>query len=101
MLPRGSVKSSAIQPVMSFTDSLRALIEDGTVVWGFLSAAAIVLVLSPLVPRLAYRIGALDVPTDRPRVHTSPIPRIGGLAIVAGIAIPGAALVSDNGPYLG
>jgi UDP-GlcNAc:undecaprenyl-phosphate GlcNAc-1-phosphate transferase len=86
---------------MSFTDSLRALVEDGTVVWGFLGAAAIVLVLAPVVARLAYRIGALDVPTDRPRVHTRPVPRIGGLAIVAGIAIPGAALVADNGPYLG
>ena len=86
---------------MSFTDSLRALFEDSTVVWGFLSAAAIVMLLSPVVARLAYRVGALDVPNDRPRVHTRPIPRIGGLAIVAGIAIPGAALVSDNGPYLG
>ena len=61
MLPRGSVKASAIQALMSFTDSLRALVEDGTVVWGFLAAAAIVLVLVPVVVRLAYRVGALDV----------------------------------------
>jgi UDP-GlcNAc:undecaprenyl-phosphate GlcNAc-1-phosphate transferase len=101
MLPRGSVKASAIQALMSFTDSLRALVEDGTVVWGFLASAAIVLVLAPVVARLAHRVGALDVPTDRPRVHSRPVPRIGGLAIVAGIAIPGAAFVADNGPYLG
>lgn len=86
---------------MSFTDSLRALVEDGTVVWGFLAAAAIVLILAPVVARLAYSVGALDVPTDRPRVHSRPVPRIGGLAIVAGIAIPGAIFVADNGPYLG
>jgi UDP-GlcNAc:undecaprenyl-phosphate GlcNAc-1-phosphate transferase len=86
---------------MSFAESLRALIEDGAVVWGFLAAAAIVLAVTPLTIRLAHRIGALDVPTDRPRVHSAPVPRIGGLAIVAGIAFPAAFLVADNGPYLG
>src|SRR5262245_17502244 len=72
-------------PRMSFPDSLDALIRDGTVVWGFLSAVAIVLVLTPVVERFAHRVGALDEPTDRPRVHSRPVPRIGGLAIVAGI----------------
>jgi UDP-GlcNAc:undecaprenyl-phosphate/decaprenyl-phosphate GlcNAc-1-phosphate transferase len=86
---------------MSFPDSLDALIRDGTVVWGFLSAAAIVLLLTPLVERLAHRIGALDEPTDRPRVHARPVPRIGGLAIVAGISIPAAFSVVGDGPYLG
>jgi UDP-GlcNAc:undecaprenyl-phosphate/decaprenyl-phosphate GlcNAc-1-phosphate transferase len=86
---------------MSFTESVRALVEDGAVVWGFLLAAGIVLALTPLMLRLAHRIGALDVPTDRPRVHTEPIPRIGGVAIVAGVLIPGALFVTDDGPYLG
>jgi UDP-GlcNAc:undecaprenyl-phosphate/decaprenyl-phosphate GlcNAc-1-phosphate transferase len=86
---------------MSFTESVRALVEDGAVVWGFLLAAAIVLVLTPVMLRLAHRIGALDVPTDRPRVHSEPIPRIGGVAIVLGILVPGALFVTDDGPYLG
>jgi UDP-GlcNAc:undecaprenyl-phosphate GlcNAc-1-phosphate transferase len=86
---------------MSFTESVRALVEDGAVVWGFLLAAAIVLALTPLTLRLAHRIGALDVPTDRPRVHSEPIPRIGGVAIVVGILVPGALFVTDDGPYLG
>jgi UDP-GlcNAc:undecaprenyl-phosphate/decaprenyl-phosphate GlcNAc-1-phosphate transferase len=86
---------------MSFAESVRALVEDSAVVWGFLSAFAIVLALTPLTVRLAHRIGALDDPTDRPRVHSEPIPRIGGLAIVAGILIPGVAFVTDDGPYLG
>lgn len=86
---------------MSFTESVRALVEDGAVVWGFALASAIVLALTPLMLRLAHRIGALDVPTDRPRVHSEPIPRIGGLAIVAGILVPGALFVTDDGPYLG
>jgi UDP-GlcNAc:undecaprenyl-phosphate/decaprenyl-phosphate GlcNAc-1-phosphate transferase len=86
---------------MSFPDSLDALIRDGTVVWGFVLSVAIVSALTPLVVRLAHRIGALDVPNDRPRVHSHPIPRIGGLAIVTGIAIPAAMFVGDDGPYLG
>ncbi len=86
---------------MSFPDSLDALIGDATVVWGFLAAAAIVLLLTPPIVRLAHRIGALDVPSDRPRVHSHPVPRIGGLAIVAGIAVPAAVLVVGDGPYLG
>jgi UDP-GlcNAc:undecaprenyl-phosphate GlcNAc-1-phosphate transferase len=86
---------------MSFPDSLEALIRDGTVVWGFFSAVAIVLLTTPLVERLAHRVGALDEPTDRPRVHDRPVPRIGGLAIVAGIVIPAAVLVAGDGPYTG
>jgi UDP-GlcNAc:undecaprenyl-phosphate GlcNAc-1-phosphate transferase len=86
---------------MSFTDSLDALLRDAGVVWGFLSAIAIVLLLTPMVARLAHRIGALDEPTDRPRVHTHPVPRIGGLAIVTGIAVPAAFTVTGDGPYLG
>jgi UDP-GlcNAc:undecaprenyl-phosphate/decaprenyl-phosphate GlcNAc-1-phosphate transferase len=86
---------------MSFPDSLDALLGEGKVVWGFLSAIAIVLVLTPLVEFLAHRIGALDHGTDRPRVHSRPVPRIGGLAIVAGITIPAAVLVGDDGPYPG
>jgi UDP-GlcNAc:undecaprenyl-phosphate GlcNAc-1-phosphate transferase len=86
---------------MSFPDSLDALIRDGTVVWGFFLAMAIVLLLTPPVAWLAHRVGALDEPTDRPRVHAGAVPRIGGLAIVTGIAVPAALLVVGDGPYLG
>jgi UDP-GlcNAc:undecaprenyl-phosphate/decaprenyl-phosphate GlcNAc-1-phosphate transferase len=88
-------------PHMSFPDSLSELIRDGDVVFGFLVAAAIVLVLTPPVVWLAHRVGALDYPTDRPRVHAHPVPRIGGLAIVTGIAVPAALIVGGDGPYLG
>lgn len=43
--------------------------------------------LTPLVKRLAYRIGAVDVPKDRRRMHDHPIPRLGGLAIFVGFVI--------------
>jgi UDP-GlcNAc:undecaprenyl-phosphate/decaprenyl-phosphate GlcNAc-1-phosphate transferase len=86
---------------MSFPDSLHELIRDRDVVLGFLGAAAIVFVLTPPVVWLAHRVGALDYPTDRPRVHDRPVPRIGGLAIVTGIAVPASLIVVGDGPYLG
>jgi UDP-GlcNAc:undecaprenyl-phosphate GlcNAc-1-phosphate transferase len=87
---------------MSFPDSVHALVRDGTAIWGFLTAAGIVLALTPLVARLAPRIGGVDDKADRPRVHGGrPIPRIGGLAIAIGIAVPMAVFLKPEGPYLG
>ncbi len=87
---------------MSLPDSVEALFGEPAVVWGFLLAAALVLTLTPLAIRVAPRVGALDLETDRPRVHTEPIPRTGGLAIVAGILLPAAIFVHpDSGPILG
>ncbi len=37
--------------------------------------------MTPAVRVLAFMIGAVDVPLDNRRMHTKPIPRIGGLAI--------------------
>ena len=45
---------------MSFGESLQALAEDGTALAGFALAAVLVLVLTPLVGRLAPLIGGLD-----------------------------------------
>lgn len=36
---------------------------------------------TPLVKALAYKVGAIDVPKDGRRMHKTPIPRLGGLAI--------------------
>lgn len=36
---------------------------------------------TPLVKNLAYKVGAIDVPKDNRRMHKTPIPRLGGLAI--------------------
>ncbi len=86
---------------MSFGESLTTLAADSQALVGFVIAAALVLVLTPLVARLAPLIGGLDDKADRPRVHRGAIPRIGGLAIVAGILIPTAILIDLRGPYLG
>ncbi len=62
-----------------------------------LTAVILALVLSwattPLVRRLALTVGAVDEPTAR-RVHTRCIPRLGGLAIVAGFILPLFILVA-------
>lgn len=44
-------------------------------------AALLAYATTPPVRVLAFKIGAVDVPLDGRRVHTKPIPRIGGLAI--------------------
>lgn len=49
-----------------------------------LFAAGLSCVLTPLVKLVAKKIGAMDVPKDNRRMHTTPIPRMGGLAIFAG-----------------
>jgi UDP-GlcNAc:undecaprenyl-phosphate/decaprenyl-phosphate GlcNAc-1-phosphate transferase len=86
---------------MSLPDSLRALVENGAAMWGFLIAAGLVLALTPVAVWLAPRIGGIDQPSDRPRIHTAPIPRIGGLAIVAGVLISATTLIGFTGPYAG
>ena len=48
-----------------------------------LAVAAVISYLStPFVKKLAFKIGAVDVPKDNRRMHKKPIPRLGGLAIV-------------------
>ena len=42
---------------------------------------------TPLVKHLANRVGAVDVPKDNRRMHTVPIPRMGGLAIFIGFLL--------------
>jgi UDP-GlcNAc:undecaprenyl-phosphate GlcNAc-1-phosphate transferase len=45
------------------------------------TAALLSYVLTPLASKLAHRVGAVDLPGPR-KVHTSPTPRLGGVAVV-------------------
>jgi UDP-GlcNAc:undecaprenyl-phosphate/decaprenyl-phosphate GlcNAc-1-phosphate transferase len=47
----------------------------------FCIAFIVSIVVTPFVIKLAIKLGALDVPKDNRRVHKTPIPLIGGLAI--------------------
>ena len=51
-------------------------------------AALISYTITPPVRLLAFRIGAVDIPTDNRRMHTKPTPRIGGLAIFIAFVVP-------------
>lgn len=46
-----------------------------------LLAIVLSFILTPVAKRIAIKVGAIDVPKDNRRVHTKPIPRMGGLAI--------------------
>ncbi|WP_416198738.1 MAG: UDP-GlcNAc:undecaprenyl-phosphate GlcNAc-1-phosphate transferase [Sporanaerobacter sp.] len=47
----------------------------------FFTATVISLIMTPFAKKIAYRVGAIDVPKDNRRVHKKPIPLLGGLAI--------------------
>lgn len=47
----------------------------------FLLAVVVSFATTPLVKRVAYKVGAIDVPKDDRRMHKMPVPRLGGLAI--------------------
>ena len=55
--------------------------------WGIaiVGCFAAVIALIPPVGRLAWRIGAVDVPRDWRRMHTDSVPRAGGIAMLAAI----------------
>lgn len=50
-------------------------------------AAAVSFLSTPIVKKLAHKIGAIDIPKDDRRVHKNPIPRLGGLAIFLGFIV--------------
>ncbi|GLC87845.1 glycosyltransferase family 4 protein [Lysinibacillus piscis] len=73
-----------------------------------LAAFVASILLTPLVKKLAFRIGAVDAPNYR-KVHARIMPRLGGLAIflafLIGIAISSPFLINvftdgSGGPYL-
>ena len=69
---------------------MRNLFDRTSVMPVILALAASMLLsfaLTPLVKRLAYKIGAVDIPKDRRRMHDHPIPRLGGLAIFIGFVL--------------
>ncbi len=66
--------------------------QDLDALWAFLAAGAVALVLTPVAARLAYRIGAIDLPGER-SLHDSPTPSLGGLAILAAVLAAGAAFL--------
>ncbi|MFA6948564.1 MAG: MraY family glycosyltransferase [Eubacteriales bacterium] len=76
--------------------------EQLTLIYGIVAAvfaALVAFTTTPLVRVIAYKIGAIDVPRDDRRMHTVPIPRMGGLAIFFGF-IAATLLFCDVTPTL-
>lgn len=67
----------------------------------FIAALAISFAVTPLIKKLAIRIGAIDFPRDDRRVHDEPIPRLGGLAIYIGFLVAVLSLVPYSVKTLG
>ncbi|HEY1855550.1 MAG TPA: MraY family glycosyltransferase [Solirubrobacterales bacterium] len=65
-------------------------------VLAFIAAAAIAWLLVPLAERLAFRVGAIDVPKER-SLHDRPMPRLSGLAILVAVEVAGWIWLPDDG----
>ena len=59
----------------------------GNISIAFLLAFITAYVITPYTIRLAKRIGAIDNPKNERKVHKDAMPRLGGLAIIAGFSI--------------
>ena len=57
------------------------------IIFAFIVALVISYATTPLAKRLAFKIGAVDVPKDGRRMHKEPKARLGGLAIFCGFLI--------------
>lgn len=59
----------------------------GDIAIAFLLAFITAYVVTPYTIRLARKVGALDVPKESRKIHTKPMPRLGGLAIISGFMV--------------
>ncbi len=65
-------------------------------VLAFIAAAALAWLLVPLTERLAFRVGAIDVPKER-GLHDKPMPRLSGLAILVAVEAAGWIWLPHDG----
>ena len=71
-----------------------------TYVVAFIVALAVAYLITPTIKDLAVKAGAMDAPDAR-KVHTKPIPRMGGLAIYLGFVLAVIASMHINREVMG
>ena len=59
----------------------------------FFEAVIISLIMTPIVRKLAFKVGAIDIPKDDRRVHNKPMPLMGGVAIYIAIVVSALTLL--------
>ncbi len=59
----------------------------GDIAVAFLLAFITAYVITPYTIRLAKKIGAMDIPTESRKIHDKPMPRLGGIAVIAGFGV--------------
>lgn len=59
----------------------------GDIAIAFMLAFIIAFVTTPYTIKLARKIGAIDLPKDERRINEKPMPRLGGMAVIAGFIV--------------
>lgn len=70
-------------------------------IFSFLLSFLVAFLCTPLIKKVAFKIGAVDVPKDNRRIHKQPIARLGGLAIFYGFIVSFLVFSSLNSVTLG
>lgn len=59
----------------------------GDIAIAFLLAFITAFMMTPYSIKLAKKVGAVDVPKDNRRMHHKPMPKLGGIAVIAGFVV--------------
>ena len=62
---------------------------------GAITAIILSVILTPIVKKAAFRLGVVDIPKDKRKIHKKPIPLLGGIAIYISFIV---ALIFKKGP---
>ena len=69
--------------------------------WGDIAIAFVIafmtsFMMTPQTIKIARRLGAVDTPKDERRINKVPMPRLGGLAVIAGFLMSIVYLLIDR-----
>ena len=65
----------------------------GDIAIAFLLAFITAFMVTPNTIKLAKKVGEVDVPKDERRMHKKPMPKLGGIAVIAGFLVSIAYLI--------